>query len=40
MLNPDVDNYTKNQNHWKILRKNEKKNTKLLKTKRLMKPKY
>jgi len=39
MVNPDVDGYTKTLNHGKILQKVQKiKN--LLKTKRILKPKY
>jgi len=38
MVNPDVDSYAKTLNHRKIIRKTQK--NKLLKTKRILKPKY
>jgi len=39
MVNPDVDSYDKTLNHWKIIREKQKNNN-LLKTKRMLKPKY
>jgi len=36
---PDVDGYTKTLNHQNVLRKTQKNNN-LLKTKRILKPKY
>jgi len=39
MVNPDVDGYAKTLNHQKILRKTKKMKN-LLKTKRILKPKY
>jgi len=38
MVHPDVDGYSKTPNHRKILKKTHKNN--LLKTKRILKPKY
>jgi len=39
MANPDVDTYAKTLNHRKIVRKSHK-HKNLLKTKRMLKPKY
>jgi len=39
MVNPDVDSYAKTLNHRKIIRKTQRNNN-LLKTKRILKPKY
>ena len=39
MVDPVVDGYTKIINHWKMIQNRHKKNN-LLKTKRMLKPKY
>jgi len=39
IVNPDVDRYAKTLNHRKSIRKTQKDNN-LLKTKRILKPKY
>jgi len=39
MMNPDMDGYAKTYNHRKIIQKTHKNNN-LLKTERILKPKY